>query len=127
MKIWTLISTLFVAGWNDQLPHWDSTNHGLIKLHTGGTTKSIHTGKTHATHTREKSQFQPGNFKADLKAPRKWKCTICLKTFMQKCHLGYHMNTHTGHKPYVCSICNQGFPSPAGLSQHMKNHHNALH
>ncbi|CAH1778180.1 unnamed protein product, partial [Owenia fusiformis] len=50
------------------------------------------------------------------------KCPICLKTFMRKQALGYHMNIHTGEKPFKCKLCPKSFPNPGTLNKHTKRH-----
>ncbi|WVR03700.1 hypothetical protein IAU60_000695 [Kwoniella sp. DSM 27419] len=33
-----------------------------------------------------------------------------------------HLQSHTGHKPFVCGVCNQAFSEAAPLSAHMRRH-----
>ncbi|CAH1778367.1 unnamed protein product, partial [Owenia fusiformis] len=64
-----------------------------------------------------------GPYKKPTK-PRNHLCSICLKSFTQSNNLQYHMNIHTGHKPYKCTICpDVGFAAPGGLAQHNKKYH----
>jgi hypothetical protein len=34
----------------------------------------------------------------------------------------YHVNTHTGNKPFVCGVCSQSFGNDGGLCTHLKLH-----
>lgn len=55
-----------------------------------------------------------------------FKCTYpeCNKWFGQKHHLNYHINTHTGQKPFKCSHhnCDAAYANPAALGRHEKKH-----
>jgi len=52
---------------------------------------------------------------------RKYKCSICPKSFKLKHHLKEHMNIHTGAKPYKCQNCNRSFAHSGSLSAHVSN------
>ncbi|CAH1776371.1 unnamed protein product, partial [Owenia fusiformis] len=68
-------------------------------------------------------QLPTGNVLSPSKQPSKYQCKICLRYYTKSSSLKYHMNTHTGLKPYVCSVCNKGFPHPSNLLQHNKRYH----
>jgi uncharacterized Zn-finger protein len=33
-----------------------------------------------------------------------------------------HLQSHTGHKPFVCPLCSQTFSEAATLQQHVRRH-----
>ncbi len=49
-------------------------------------------------------------------------CYFCGKCFMSQRDLRYHMNAHTGEKPYKCGICGKGFTQKANLKMHERVH-----
>ena len=50
------------------------------------------------------------------------KCGICEKQFASKSSLKYHMNKHTGSKPFECDMCKKTFGHPESLRNHLKTH-----
>ena len=53
---------------------------------------------------------------------RKFKCTICAKSFCENSRLKDHMNTHTGEKPYKCKYCSACFASAGTHAMHQRGH-----
>uniref|UniRef100_A0A1Q3FD50 Glucosamine-6-phosphate isomerase n=1 Tax=Culex tarsalis TaxID=7177 RepID=A0A1Q3FD50_CULTA len=47
-------------------------------------------------------------------------CTTCGKNFQRPSDLRYHVNTHTGAKPYKCVNCEAEFSHPSRLKKHTK-------
>lgn len=54
-------------------------------------------------------------------------CEICGKGLVSRQYLVYHMNTHTGNKPYACDICPKKFAKPSNLNDHHKIHFEAAY
>ena len=52
----------------------------------------------------------------------KFICGICGLKCPSKHALGFHLNIHTGDKPYQCPICNRQFAHPSSLRQHRSLH-----
>lgn len=50
------------------------------------------------------------------------KCEICGRTFLQACHLTYHIRTHTGERPYGCRHCGKAFFTSSDLKRHTRVH-----
>merc|ERR1712203_790431 len=53
---------------------------------------------------------------------KKFKCTVCDKSFTTKHGLIGHTLSHTGEKPWVCEHCSQSFRDQSALSSHRKTH-----
>ena len=51
-----------------------------------------------------------------------FKCYICCYRSDSKANFSYHMNTHTGTKPFNCKDCMETYSHPASLSKHRKTH-----
>lgn len=49
-------------------------------------------------------------------------CDICGKKCRRNRDLEYHMNEHTGEKPYKCRFCNRRFVHEDEATTHQKNH-----
>ena len=51
-----------------------------------------------------------------------YKCPFdgCGKAFLSKIRFGFHVNNHTGQKPYTCSNCHRAFQSCYKKTQHEK-------
>ncbi|XP_052862933.1 zinc finger and SCAN domain-containing protein 2-like [Anopheles cruzii] len=54
-------------------------------------------------------------------------CPYCPATFRTASRLMFHINTHTGKKPYVCKVCNKAFHSANNRKVHMKLHDKDQH
>lgn len=50
-------------------------------------------------------------------------CAQCHKGFDSQRILDWHMNVHTGEKPFKCHICNAAFAHPSNQRAHIKGHH----
>ncbi|WWC58342.1 uncharacterized protein I303_100882 [Kwoniella dejecticola CBS 10117] len=44
------------------------------------------------------------------------------RTFKSRQKVLRHLQSHTGHKPFVCGVCDQAFSEAAPLSAHMRRH-----
>ena len=53
---------------------------------------------------------------------RKYPCKFCKYVAVRPKELEYHMNSHTGNRPFICTICNKGFGHPTVLTTHKKTH-----
>ena len=47
-------------------------------------------------------------------------CDMCDKRFGRKQELTYHMNSHTGNRPYKCEVCSKSYVSHSSLYHHKK-------
>ena len=54
-------------------------------------------------------------------------CSLCGKLFDCKENLKYHMNVHSGAKPYQCFFCETSFQNKSNRINHMKKSHPDLH
>jgi KRAB domain-containing zinc finger protein len=52
---------------------------------------------------------------------KKYKCTICSASFVNKSHYVGHVNKHQRSKPYTCTICNDSFSYSSNLRRHTKS------
>lgn len=50
-------------------------------------------------------------------------CDLCGKRFLRQNALQWHMNTHTGEKPYKCNFCSRAFTEPKSLQRHAFSAH----
>lgn len=50
-------------------------------------------------------------------------CKLCNVFFCSKESLLYHMNRHSGAKPFKCTECGKGFRSPSTLFMHHRRNH----
>lgn len=53
---------------------------------------------------------------------KRFSCTFCNKTFVQRHHALRHEMIHTGVKPYPCPVCTMQFSDTSTLRQHMRIH-----
>lgn len=52
-----------------------------------------------------------------------WKeCSRGTRTFQQKQKIIRHLQTHTGHRPFVCDVCQKRFSEANTLAQHKRTH-----
>ncbi|XP_075036073.1 zinc finger protein 366 [Mixophyes fleayi] len=49
-------------------------------------------------------------------------CVRCGKLFKQQSHLHTHMLTHQGTRPHKCQVCNKAFTQTSHLKRHMMQH-----
>uniref|UniRef100_A0A1Q3EWZ2 Putative c2h2-type zn-finger protein n=1 Tax=Culex tarsalis TaxID=7177 RepID=A0A1Q3EWZ2_CULTA len=49
-------------------------------------------------------------------------CGICNRTFSKRVLLKYHVNHHTGERPYKCQECDKSFANPTNLYRHKQIH-----
>ena len=47
---------------------------------------------------------------------------VCDRTFRSRQKVLRHLQSHTGHRPFVCSVCEQAFGEAAPLAAHMRRH-----
>nr|CAD7411041.1 unnamed protein product [Timema cristinae] len=69
----------------------------------------------------KKTTFLHSHFVNHIKE-RKFKCVICLKTFLTDSRLQSHFMTHTGYRPVNCNICCNEFRSNNHLKRHQLLH-----
>ncbi|XP_073532543.1 uncharacterized protein [Phyllobates terribilis] len=53
---------------------------------------------------------------------KKYSCTECDKSFLDKSKLVVHLRTHTGERPFKCSLCDKSFIQWSRLTEHRKTH-----
>nr|XP_018913321.1 PREDICTED: zinc finger protein 341-like [Bemisia tabaci] len=53
---------------------------------------------------------------------KKQLCPFCSKPFLSKVDLDFHVQSHTGPRPYLCIVCTRTFTQKATLRKHMKSH-----
>ncbi|XP_066916560.1 gastrula zinc finger protein xFG20-1-like [Clytia hemisphaerica] len=51
---------------------------------------------------------------------RPYTCAVCGKSFSQKYHYQYHLNTHS--KPFKCEVCGKSFSQRPSLNNHLYQH-----
>ncbi len=52
-----------------------------------------------------------------------FQCSLCQKTFTQKCGAQSHLRTHTGDKPFKCCMCENKFSFRVQLKRHEAGTH----
>ncbi|XP_053673679.1 zinc finger protein 415-like [Anopheles nili] len=55
---------------------------------------------------------------------KRYKCTLCDRSFAQSNNLRYHMQKHKGEKPFQCHECDRNFLTNSHLTSHLKFHYN---
>ena len=53
---------------------------------------------------------------------KKFLCNICEKAYSQKHHFINHKRMHTGEKPFQCNICERSFTRKSDLTRHNRMH-----
>ncbi|KAG8545862.1 hypothetical protein GDO81_020187, partial [Engystomops pustulosus] len=53
---------------------------------------------------------------------RKWKCTVCPRSFSSSSKLNVHYMGHMGMKPHKCEFCSKAFSDPSNLRTHLWIH-----
>ncbi|XP_059615366.1 zinc finger protein 26-like [Phlebotomus argentipes] len=53
---------------------------------------------------------------------KKFKCSVCARTFAKSSYLGAHFRSHNPHKPYKCNICEKNFTLASLLQKHITSH-----
>jgi len=78
---------------------------------------------SHEALTRHITDEHIGSGKAEYECH--WEgCSRGHRKFYQKQKILRHLQTHTGHRPFVCDICNRRFSESNTLSQHRRTHTN---
>lgn len=62
-------------------------------------------------------------FHMDTDGRRQYICYMCPKKFCFLKNLQYHMNNHTGCRPFTCLVCERSFFNPSAMRQHMISWH----
>ncbi|XP_076064149.1 uncharacterized protein LOC143038601 isoform X1 [Oratosquilla oratoria] len=53
-------------------------------------------------------------------------CHQCGRSFFTKSELNYHLNTHTGFRPFKCPVCEDTYMSSSSLRYHLQKHSNSI-
>ncbi|XP_072256258.1 PR domain zinc finger protein 4 isoform X2 [Pyxicephalus adspersus] len=53
---------------------------------------------------------------------RKWKCSVCPRSFSSSSKLNVHYMGHMGMKPHKCEFCSKAFSDPSNLRTHLRIH-----
>ncbi|CAH1777353.1 unnamed protein product, partial [Owenia fusiformis] len=85
-------------------------------------TNTILPGAPKLQNANKMQNIQPKTSQPNKRNPQQ--CHLCLKVFPSLQNYRYHMNIHTGERPFVCSICNEGFKNPGNLRRHKLKHKN---
>ncbi|XP_048001189.1 zinc finger protein 595-like [Leguminivora glycinivorella] len=59
----------------------------------------------------------------NVKRPKNHPCDWCGRAFLSNSSLQFHMNTHTGARPYKCTECEAAFTQPYTLRVHLAKQH----
>ncbi|XP_045764628.1 zinc finger protein 354A-like [Maniola jurtina] len=62
--------------------------------------------------------FALGNHMATHEEKKKYTCTECPRSFVQKSNLLIHLKQHSGIKDHICEICGAGFYTQKSLVRH---------
>ncbi|XP_046839186.1 zinc finger protein 782-like isoform X2 [Xenia sp. Carnegie-2017] len=60
--------------------------------------------------------------KEKRRAPKRFQCSQCEKSFGKSSHLRDHFRTHTGDRPYKCEHCDKAFTQYSNLRTHTRIH-----
>lgn len=54
-----------------------------------------------------------------------YKCPFCYKAFASKKNMIVHSRIHTGERPYACTKCDKRFYHSSAVKKHLKSHKDA--
>lgn len=67
-------------------------------------------------------QCFPHHSVSSHRSPKKFACSVCMKSFTQKAHVVRHEKVHMDIKPYGCSICGRRYAHKSHLTSHLRSH-----
>ena len=102
-------------------------NQGRKKESNGRIKKNLIAAKSRAVNNHlSTSRFESNADRSRLpirKTLLRFNCDVCGYRCNSTSKLSYHMNSHTGEKPFKCEICSMSFSRPDTLDSHLKNQH----